>query len=409
MERLNTIKGIHVMKRADMQKFLQEHPNALNRVQQAIAVQKEMQEIKAKAIADGTFMKAPNGKPTKLNERQWLQVRTKNFINWFGDWINDPANASKVVDENGEPLIVWHGSKTSNEITIFHDGPTYFSDRFTASSYTPSSFVAKDETDYMYPCFLNIKSPKLINGNGSYWNNVNGMSTDDIVKSIDKNEDGVIIKDIKDYSEFAQGNPDLSLDLLEEAPLHTDYVTTSPNQIKSATDNNGMFSTENDDIQMAIDRFVDKYSLPKGELPALSSALSSKFGNKTAYGDVIHTANYEYTVIYRGVEDFDIIEYHQIDNSKYEKINNKESRGVRGSLNRVSSGNETTKRKYSSDNYNASDREATRNHAGLDKEASQRESQQTQGNVSGKEHQGRSTRLVKTGADGTTFPRVIEF
>jgi len=28
-----------------------------------------MQEIKAKAIADGTFMKAPNGKPTNLNER----------------------------------------------------------------------------------------------------------------------------------------------------------------------------------------------------------------------------------------------------------------------------------------------------------------------------------------------------
>jgi hypothetical protein len=36
MERLNTIKGIHVMKRADMQKFLQEHPNALDRVQQAV-------------------------------------------------------------------------------------------------------------------------------------------------------------------------------------------------------------------------------------------------------------------------------------------------------------------------------------------------------------------------------------
>lgn len=46
----------------------------------------EMQSIKDKAIADGTFMKAPNGKPTNLNERQWLQVRTKNFINWFGDW-----------------------------------------------------------------------------------------------------------------------------------------------------------------------------------------------------------------------------------------------------------------------------------------------------------------------------------
>lgn len=46
----------------------------------------EMQSIKDKAIADGTFMKAPNGNPTNLNERQWLQVRTKAFKDWFGDW-----------------------------------------------------------------------------------------------------------------------------------------------------------------------------------------------------------------------------------------------------------------------------------------------------------------------------------
>ena len=46
----------------------------------------ETADIKAKAILDGTFMKAPNGKPTNLNEQQWLQVRTKAFKKWFGDW-----------------------------------------------------------------------------------------------------------------------------------------------------------------------------------------------------------------------------------------------------------------------------------------------------------------------------------
>ena len=50
------------------------------------ATVKEMADIKEKAIADGTFMKAPNGKPTNLTERQWLQVRTKAFKDWFGDW-----------------------------------------------------------------------------------------------------------------------------------------------------------------------------------------------------------------------------------------------------------------------------------------------------------------------------------
>lgn len=46
----------------------------------------EMASIKEQAIANGTFMLAPNGKPTNLTEGQWLQVRTGAFKDWFGDW-----------------------------------------------------------------------------------------------------------------------------------------------------------------------------------------------------------------------------------------------------------------------------------------------------------------------------------
>ena len=53
---------------------------------------------------------APNGKVSNLTEKQYAQVRTKAFKEWFGDWENDPDNASKVVDENGEPLVVYHGT-----------------------------------------------------------------------------------------------------------------------------------------------------------------------------------------------------------------------------------------------------------------------------------------------------------
>jgi hypothetical protein len=60
------------------------------------------------------WMKAPNGKPTKLNERQWVQARTPNFLKWFGDWTKGDIwgrdDVSKVVDENGEPLVVYHGT-----------------------------------------------------------------------------------------------------------------------------------------------------------------------------------------------------------------------------------------------------------------------------------------------------------
>ena len=40
---------------------------------------------------------APNGKPSNLNPIQYKLVRTKAFKDWFGDWENDPANASKVI------------------------------------------------------------------------------------------------------------------------------------------------------------------------------------------------------------------------------------------------------------------------------------------------------------------------
>ncbi len=68
----------------------------------------EMEKVRKQYEGTDKWMKTPNGKPTKLNERQWLQVRTPSFKAWFGDWENDPEHASKVVDENGEPLVVYH-------------------------------------------------------------------------------------------------------------------------------------------------------------------------------------------------------------------------------------------------------------------------------------------------------------
>ena len=38
------------------------------------------------------------------------QTETDNFKKWFGDWQNDPAKASKVVNEDGTPKVVYHGT-----------------------------------------------------------------------------------------------------------------------------------------------------------------------------------------------------------------------------------------------------------------------------------------------------------
>ena len=46
----------------------------------------------------------------KLKESKEDIIYSKEFKEWFGDWENDPEHSSKVVDENGKPLAVYHGS-----------------------------------------------------------------------------------------------------------------------------------------------------------------------------------------------------------------------------------------------------------------------------------------------------------
>ena len=53
-------------------------------------------ELVTRGKAAGIYMKAPNGSPTSLNERQWVQVRTRAFKNSFGDWENVPEAASRL-------------------------------------------------------------------------------------------------------------------------------------------------------------------------------------------------------------------------------------------------------------------------------------------------------------------------
>lgn len=45
-------------------------------------------------------------------------TQSQQFIRWFGDWQNHPETASKVVDSNGESLVVYHQTKA--DFTIFN-------------------------------------------------------------------------------------------------------------------------------------------------------------------------------------------------------------------------------------------------------------------------------------------------
>ena len=187
----------------------------------------EMKDILAKAPRDSQGrLLAPNRKPSNLTERQYTQVRTKAFKEWFGDWENDPANASKVVDENGEPLVVYHGS--NNKFTTFsydyfgrHDSRSlgkafYFSHKNVAEAYAEEAVDNYEGEKTLYPVFLNIRN----------------IATDEIDNETPINFDNPLFKDYD--GAFVWG---------------WQYAVRNPNQIKSATDNIGTFDANNPDIR----------------------------------------------------------------------------------------------------------------------------------------------------------------
>lgn len=97
-------------------------------------IQAEKNAIIERAKANGTYLKAPNGKATNLTEEQWVITRTKRFKNWFGDWekqsrIDKLKNSEPiVVDYNGqyelnrESAKDWLLKNVRNEYTIGDTG-----------------------------------------------------------------------------------------------------------------------------------------------------------------------------------------------------------------------------------------------------------------------------------------------
>ena len=200
---------------------------------------------------------APNGQLSRLPYREWVTVRTPSFINWFGDWMNDPENASKIVDENGEPLVVYHGTPAYG-FSVFRDESYFTSDRDYADGYSHKN--SRAGVPGVYSVFLNIRKPfdtrneieRQIFENEFYgqWGNGAPLSdntglpdwTDgtDLLSFINQDDydyDGILL------DEGADGGygRDVSYRGIS-------YIPVSSNQIKSATRNSGAFSPESNDI-----------------------------------------------------------------------------------------------------------------------------------------------------------------
>lgn len=213
---------------------------------------KEMQDILANAKRDseGNLL-APNGKKSNLTERQYAQVRTKAFKDWFGDWENNPNEASKVVDENGEPLVVYHN--TPFEFNDIFD--MEHKSRIAPWTSEPFGHVGTQETantikGTQYALFANIKNP--LETPDFVHETVSSMLSELYRQGIISKEKYSSLRGISN-SELR----DLMLSLGYDGTKYenkaerggTSYSFTSPNQIKSATDNIGTFSRTNDDIR----------------------------------------------------------------------------------------------------------------------------------------------------------------
>lgn len=178
------------------------------------------------------------------------------FKKWFGD--------SKVVDENGEPLVVYHG--TTKDFLEFkpdaYRGQSFFSD-----SPEVAGTYARGEDGSLYPVYLRINKPFEHDFEGRSWDKIRRRDIPFAVSSklIDANAqsgygdnalfslqavaaaaedagyDGMIARNVRD-----------SLDVSGGSVESTVYVVNGNGQIKSATGNIGTYDPDNPNILFDI-------------------------------------------------------------------------------------------------------------------------------------------------------------
>jgi len=242
-----------------------------------------------------TLLLAPNGKPSNLTERQWHLVRTPEFKRFFGDWeklafakLKDSAmddvtlkslskNVSKAVDENGEPLVVYHGTRSRFHVfdrnkggesnTLAKVGFWFTPKKRFAENWALEMWWGKDDA-FIYGLFLNIKNPKIyisdftktygdsyekfrtdiykiagktegdanIGGLGMMLNNANETINQYRKLLNDEGYDGIILKETRFDKRVAGG-------------LNDQFIALLPTQIKLSDGTNTTFDVSNPDIR----------------------------------------------------------------------------------------------------------------------------------------------------------------
>lgn len=152
-------------------------------------------------------------------------TQTQQFKRWFGDWENDPDNASKIVDENGKPLVVYHG--TDAEFTVFDRSLGRPDMDIQGMFFSPDRDDAGGYGTKVGAYYLSIKNP------------ADFMTAFSALKKFrGQNDAGIKARDYLISLGYDGVNND-----------GEEYIAFYPEQIKSATDNIGTFDRANPDIR----------------------------------------------------------------------------------------------------------------------------------------------------------------
>lgn len=173
------------------------------------------------------------------------------FKNWFGK--------SKVVDKNGNPLVVFHGTANSfstfkqhysvhvqnKNLKFFFTANTEVANKYAGSfseeaksklrqAGLPEGMLSEKEGGNVIPVFLKIETPLEFDMKGK---SVSSEVLEKLSELVDGKHDGVILLNV----------PDLDLGITT-----TEYIVLKPIQIKSAIGNVGTFNPKSSDITKAI-------------------------------------------------------------------------------------------------------------------------------------------------------------
>ncbi|OOF62026.1 ADP-ribosyltransferase-containing protein [Rodentibacter pneumotropicus] len=199
-------------------------------------------EVSDSDLSKQAYQQAKEEGKTELTFKQWKQVRSPEFKRWFGDWENDPANASKVINpKTGEPLVVYHGSK--NKFFIFdkdRQGVGWLAKGFY---FSPNKEHAKYYGRSVKATFLNARNPFLTKGKDNTYSEVKEKYS----------PDEPLVSDFTDIL-VENGHDGAFIDHWDIGEIYTVF---EPNQIKSATDNNGNFDPNEEDIRYSVKQSVD--------------------------------------------------------------------------------------------------------------------------------------------------------